>query len=148
MILEEDIDSLINAAALAGFNVKRSQISLHILPAGINTHLANRLPHLCAAIYIFKDNDIYLKVGKAGENSNPRFQSQHYTITRTRKSGLAISLSKNMVYAQVIAEQEIGGWIKRNTTRFNVIFPAQLGKHFLHFAEAFFILKCNPLFEG
>jgi hypothetical protein len=42
---------------------------------------------------------------------------------------------------------EVGEWLKLNTTRYNILIPTELGKRFVHFVEAYFLLKCNPIFE-
>lgn len=45
--------------------------------------------------YRYKDKDVFLKIGKAGEKTKARFSTQHYCINKT-KSTLAKSLIKNI----------------------------------------------------
>ena len=39
-------------------------------------------------------------------------------------------------------------WLIANTNRYNILIPEKYGKKFVHFVEAFFILKCDPIFEN
>lgn len=149
MITQQDIIELCNSAANAGFNVNPNALTLLRWNAGLQTHIPLALPANSAAVYIFKWNDNYLKVGKAGPNSNPRYQSQHYSVN-ANGSTLAKTLRDEPEFHAMVGaypDTNWGEWIKENTTRFNIIIPANLGPKFLHFIEAFFILKCNPLFE-
>lgn len=146
MITQNDINDMVAAANLAGFQVENNQIQLLIWNAGVNTHIPIALENGMQAVYIFKHHDNYLKVGKAGINSQARYRSHHYGLGRANSS-LALSLHND---PNIITPQAnlIGIWIKSNTTRYNILFDVNLGKHFLNFVEAFFILKCNPLYEG
>lgn len=45
--------------------------------------------------YRYKDKEVFLKIGKAGEKTKARFSTQHYCINKT-KSTLAKSLIKNI----------------------------------------------------
>jgi hypothetical protein len=51
-------------------------------------------------------------------------------------------------FRSVIGGGDCGEWIRNNTTRYNILIPVELGKPFLHFAEAFLILKLRPKFEA
>ena len=147
MITQNDLISLITASNLAGFNVDINDIQLLHWEAGIQTHVPQRLPHESAAVYIFKWNDSYLKVGKANENSNARYQSQHYNA-ESSISNLSRSLLNDAEFQAMLGEITTSEWLRTNTNRFNIIIPSRLGKKFVHFTEAFFILKCNPIYEA
>ena len=147
MITEHDLQSLISAAESAGFQVNRNDLELLQWNSGIQTHVPLPLPINNAAVYIFKWNDRYLKIGKVNANSNARYQSQHYN-PNSSNSNLSKSIMNEPEFVALLGDTLPGVWLKTNTTRFNIIIPANLGKNFVHFVEAFFILKCNPLFES
>jgi hypothetical protein len=147
MITQKDILELCNSAAIAGFNVNPENLTLIQWNAGLQTHMPSALPYSNSAIYIFKWGNIYLKVGKVNSNSSARYQSQHYNPASST-SNLSKSLLNNIEFQGLLNYGNVGEWIKSNTTRFNILIPSKLGKNFVHFAEAFFILKCNPKFEN
>jgi hypothetical protein len=146
MITLNDLVALCNSAKQAGFNVEATEIELLQWDFGITNHIPLQLPSNKAAIYIFKWNNSYLKVGKVNANSNARYQSQHYN-PNSSNSNLSKSLLADIEFQALLGDKSVGNWIKENTTRFNLLIPTALGKNFVHFAEAFFILKCNPRFE-
>jgi hypothetical protein len=147
MITEQDIQALCNSAINAGFNGDANDIELLQWNLGIQNHIPLQLPADKAAVYIFKWNDTYLKVGKVNENSNARYQSQHYN-PNSSNSNLSKSLLGDAEFQALLGNANVGNWIKENTIRFNILIPTNFGKNFVHFAEAFFILKCNPKFEN
>ena len=145
MITQDDITALGKAAELAGFNININQIQLLTWNMGIDTHVPLALPDDFSAVYIFEDVNRCLKVGKAGPGSRARYLSHHYNIGSS-PSNLAKSLQlRNMSSA------EIKTWIRTNTCRYNILIPNTIHQqyaYFVNFAESFFILKCNPVFEG
>lgn len=145
MITQVDLDGLVLAASFAGFEVNVSDLQLQTLQAGAN-HLPVTLLPDYAAVYIFKYGVQYLKVGKVNSNSNARYQSQHYNPDSSR-SNLSRSIFNDLDFYAVINGEHPGNWLKQNSHRYNILIPARLGKKFVHFAEAFFILKCNPRYE-
>ena len=147
MITEQDIIDLCHAARIAGLNVNPNELTILKWDAGLNTHIPLPLPLNSAAVYIFEWNKVYLKVGKVNSNSNARYQSQHYN-PNSSNSNLSKSLLSITEFQSLIGDSRIGDWIKMHTTRYNIIIPINLGKNFVHFAEAFFILKCQPKFES
>ncbi|MBK8368703.1 MAG: hypothetical protein IPL10_15190 [Bacteroidetes bacterium] len=80
MITQQDIQALCNSAIYAGFNGDANDIELIQWNLGIQNHIPLQLPANKAAVYIFKWNDTYLKVGKVNANSNARYQSQHIIL--------------------------------------------------------------------
>lgn len=148
MIKEKDLISLTRAAFQAGFVANTSELKLLILNAGIKTHRPTALEENYLAVYIFKYKDQYLKVGKAsGLKNNDRYRSHHY-IVKASTSNLAKSLITSKSFARLIGKSSPREWIIKNTTRYNILIPKIYGRKFVNFAEAFFILKCNPLFEA
>lgn len=147
MITQQDIQALCNSAINAGFNGDANDIELLQWNLGIQNHIPLQLPANKAAVYIFKWNDTYLKVGKVNANSNARYQSQHYN-PNSSNSNLSKSLLGDAEFQALLGDANVGNWIKENTIRFNILIPTNFGNNFVHFAEAFFILKCNPKFEN
>ena len=147
MITQNDLCALVISATQAGFNLSVDELQLLQWNAGLSSHIPQSLPSNKAAVYIFKWQDSYLKVGKVNSNSNARYQSQHYN-SESSKSNLAKSILQDAELQMLLVNSNVSQWIKTNTTRFNIIIPSSLGKNFVHFAEAFFILKCNPRFEN
>lgn len=147
MITTNDIQSLVNAASNAGYHVNINDLQLLTWNPGKETHSPLALPTGFSAIYIFKYNNHYLKVGKVNTHSNARYQSQHYNPDSSI-SNLSKSIMNDSEMNAIRGNKHPGVWLKENTFRFNVLIPNRLGKNFVHFAEVFFVLKCNPRFEG
>ena len=155
MITQLDLEALVKAAKLAGFNVEVESLQLLTWNAGPATHIPKKLPVGYAAVYIFQLNNtrspIFLKVGKANSNSNARYQSHHYSPDSSNSNLARAIITGDPEFHALgayIPETDIGVWIKERTNRFNILIPKELGKNFVHFAEAFFILKCKPFFEN
>jgi len=146
MITHQDLQSLVNAALKTGFNLNVSSLKLLVWPKGINTHIPKPLPSGYSSVYIFKFRRKYLKVGKVNQKAKGRYQYHHYAPESSR-SNLSKSILNDIEMMPIIGAIPPGLWIKENTTRFNILIPNSLGKNFVHFAEAFFILKCNPKYE-
>lgn len=147
MITQKDLKIVASAANLAGFHVDEGDLRLLSWNAGIQTHIPEKLPAGFCAVYIFKWNDKYLKVGKANSKSNARYQSHHY-IAESSNSNLSKSLLGNTEFQTLFANTTTSSWLKENVHRYNILIPKNLGGKFVNFVEAFFILKCNPVFEG
>jgi hypothetical protein len=97
-------------------------------------HKAKPLRAGCGAVYVFslsRDAAVpagagrILKIGKAGANSNARFQHQHYS-PGSAMSTLAVAILNNPLlwpyigYSTAIAD--VGTWIRENTDRDNFYF--------------------------
>jgi hypothetical protein len=126
--------------------VNADTLILERLEAG-ESHVRSALPDGKAAVYIFLADGQCLKVGKVNSKSRARFQSQHYSAKSSR-SNLARSLVADDEFRSMIGDGDCGEWIRKNTTRYNILIPVELGEPFLHFAEAFMILKLQPKFEA
>jgi hypothetical protein len=148
MITEVDIELLVQAANLAEFDANVDDLELVTWNAGIETHIPTALLPGFSAVYIFEHNQQYLKVGQAGPNSSARYHSQHYN-PNSCTSNLSKTLMRDNLYgySQIVLNQVIGRWIKGNTSRYNILIPNHYDSRFVNFTEAFFILKCKPLFE-
>ena len=147
MITQDNLKQVVQAAKLAGFEVNEKDLELLSWKAGMETHNPKRLPKEYCAVYIFKWNDIYLKVGKANSKSNARYQSQHY-YPDSSKSNLSKSLLSDSEFQELLGNMSTSDWLRMNINRYNILIPKKFGSKFVNFVEAFFILKCNPMFEG
>lgn len=143
---QEDLLKLLEAASLAGFEVPlNNNLQLQVLDSGLDTHfMANLLPNH-SATYIFKKENQILKIGHCGVGCNPCFKSRHYGFSFP--STLAKSLMNYQPWNNLYQRGNIGDWIRENTTRYNLYIPESYGNYFRYFAESFFILKYQPLFE-
>jgi hypothetical protein len=111
-------------------------------------HAPNGLPHGKMGIYMFQKGDQYLKIGKAGPNSDARFRSQHYDPHRA-KSNLAKSLLDDPDMAAFkLTDENIATWIKDNIRRIDILIEQDTGIFVLNFLESFLHCKYRPKYEG
>lgn len=86
-ILKEIDSNLKDNAAL-----NEKNIEIHINP---DCKLEDGKMGIYMFCYMYKDKEVFLKIGKAGEKTKARFSTQHYCINKT-KSTLAKSLIKSI----------------------------------------------------
>ena len=147
-MLNLNITELLDASKIAGFSdIDQSEITIK------EGHTPEPLKEKYGAVYIFrmKDESLFknslgdfLKVGKVSSpKSNPRYTYQHY-----KASANGSTLAKSLVNDPKInvKESDVKNWILENTERYNLIIPNRT-RNFIHFAEAFYILKLQPRFE-
>ena len=152
---EETIENIINdfikVCTLAKIEppMLKEDIIIEELAAGKN-HIPTNLPSGYMAVYIFInefEGKCY-KVGKVGTNSNARYQSQHYT-SASSGSNLAKSILNDYSLNDKIEIQEnVGTWIKQNTTRINLKLKSNRGAFALSLLEAFVQNRLKPKYEG
>jgi hypothetical protein len=110
-------------------------------------HEIATLPNGRSYVYVFwmPDGDRYLKIGKAGPNSQPRIY-QHYSVDNA-KSTLARSIRDNPDGIGLSATPEDPRqWIREHTRLFLFIMPD--GDRFpRNFLEAYLHLRFNPVYE-
>ena len=101
------------------------------------------------AIYIFKYKDSYLKIGKVGAKSKPRYIYQHYQPDSS-PSNLAKSILKDELFSisHSITKDNVGQWIKDNCQRINILIDKELGHFALSLIEAMLHYKYQPKYEG
>jgi hypothetical protein len=130
------------AAPLAG-----DGLNIEYLPAPHRP--PSSLPFGRMAIYGFWWDGSWLKIGKAGANSNARYVSQHYN-PGSAMSTLAASLlaDSGMASAAGLDAARPGDWIKAQCCRANILVPERLGKPFLSLLEAFLHVRLKPRYEG
>lgn len=147
--IENIIDDFIKVCELAKIEMTKKDITIERLTAGRN-HIPTNLPAGNMAVYIFV-NDVEencYKVGKVGANSNARYQSQHYSASSS-KSNLAKSILNDYSLNHILEIQEnVGTWIKQNTTRINLKLSANKGIFALNLLEAFIQNRLKPKYEG
>jgi protein-tyrosine phosphatase len=113
-------------------------------------------------VYAFALGPVWLKVGKAGPNSNARWVSHHYKATRSL-SNLAWSLLRythlssfnhpglppNLrTQLMAVPPDALGDWIKKHTARVNFAIRAELGPVALDRLERIAQDVLRPVFEG
>lgn len=134
-------------AGKAGVKVAEQTVTAEVLK---NPHVPpSSLPNNKMAVYVFLWGDRCLKVGKVGPRSAARYTSQHYNPWSS-KSNLAKSILKNKedMGLSGISAKNVGAWIKRETTRINILIPSELGIPVLSLLESFLQCKLRPEFEG
>ena len=140
--------AFVQAAALAGVLIHRSEIVMNYMEAGTHTPPSS-LPTGMFAVYVFMYGDRCLKVGKAGPKSAARFCSHHYGANRA-PSTLAASLLKcpGAIDESCLDEVDVEAKILQKTSRVNFLLPSTYGPFALSLFEAFVQCRLNPVFEG
>lgn len=141
---EKIADDFVEAAAIAGIEIRRPEIKVDIL----DPHRPpSSLPRGKYGVYVFMFGDRCLKVGKAGLKSSARFCGQHYGTNAP--STLAKSLLKRPPSGVTgLDVTNVGAWICDNTTRINFLIPAKNGIFARSLLEAFVQCRLLPEFEG
>lgn len=143
----QTISSLLcELASLAGPPIVPTEIKIEPWKA---PHSPSPLPRGKMAVYIFFHKAQCLKIGKVGRNSNARYVSQHYSPGSSR-SNLAKSIleSPEKIGISHLESASVGEWIRANTDRINILFPAEWGVPLLTLAEAFLQFRLKPVYEG
>jgi hypothetical protein len=117
--MQNALAAFITVTDLAGVPIRLDELQVEFLPAPHKQ--PSSLPSGKMAIYAFWSNDEWLKIGKAGSNSGPRYISQHYT--GSAMSTLAGSLANDIHMNDVEGFDKLkpGEWIKKSTSRVNML---------------------------
>jgi len=145
--IERALADFLTVAELAGHPVSASDLEREYFPA---PHRApSRLPTGRMAVYCFWGSGSWLKVGKAGPNSQARYTSQHYNPA-SAPSTLSGSLMRDerMKAVQGFVVAAPGDWIKSSCCRVNILVPVRLGPATLSLLEAFLHVRLMPRYEG
>jgi hypothetical protein len=152
-----EVDFIVAEYLKAG--ARPSQIRAEVLTA---PHRPNVLPSGWQGVYAFRFEGVWLKVGKAGPNSNARWVSQHYN-PGAAMSNLAFSLVRYAYHGETedprlpptfklrlqnVKPDDVGDFIKQHTDRYNILIDASLGRQSLTLLETIAIDSLNPVFEG
>ncbi len=145
--LSSIIGDFSTVASKARLNIGANDIRIEVLQRPHRPPTS--LPRDSMAVYVFLWNERCLKVGKVGPRSNARYTSQHYNPWSS-KSNLAASILKNKedLGLSDMTDENVGAWIKKETTRVNIILPADLGVPVLSLLESFTQCRLRPEFEG
>lgn len=145
-LIDDLANRFVQVARLGNYKISDIDLDIEFWPA---PHVPKKLPNGKRALYGFIYNEQCLKVGKAGSNSNARYQSQHYN-PKSANSNLAASIisDADSSYAPNLVEKNVGHWIKENCFRFNIHFDAKHSDEFATFMESFFIFCLKPKYEG
>jgi hypothetical protein len=144
--MESALETFITVAKLAGEPVSLDELQVEFCSAPHKQ--PSSLPIGKMAIYAFWSNGEWLKIGKAGGNSGPRYVSQHYT--GSAMSTLAGSLSNDPQMSQSTGFDKLdpGKWIKASTCRVNILISSNRRRELLSLLEAFLHTRLNPKYEG
>ncbi len=144
--IEDALGAFVTVTKLAGDPISLDELKVEYLPAPHKP--PSSLPAGKMAVYAFWWNDEWLKIGKAGPNSGPRYVSQHYT--GSAMSTLAGSLENDSCMENVSGFDRLnpGEWIKKSTCRVNILISAQRRKEVLSLLEAFLHARLSPHYEG
>lgn len=145
--IEAAITAFLTVAELAGDPIYRSDLVIEYLAAPHRT--PSGLPEGKMAVYGFWGDGDWLKIGRAGPNSNARYTSQHYNLG-SAGSTLARSLAADakMKTAAGFDPKAPGAWIKASTHRVNILMLASRHRELLSLLEAFLHLRLRPRYEG
>lgn len=111
-------------------------------------HVPMPLPKNKRAVYMFIHENHFLKIGKAGVNSNARFQSQHYNH-KSVSSNLAKSiLNDKDMKSYKLNEENISSWIKNNCRRIDILIDSNTSVFKMDLIEAILHYKYEPKYEG
>jgi hypothetical protein len=145
MIEIEEIKKFIEVAKYADIVISENQ--LKIIDRGC-PHSPSGLINGMMGIYIFELNGVCLKIGKAGEKSNARFRSQHYSPKRSKSTLAKSILNDPNMKNYGLNEENISDWIKNNTRRYDIFIDSELGIPVLNLLEAYLQCKFKPKYEG
>lgn len=160
-IIKKEIQAIISSVSnLLGKEISPDSYEIEILNP---PHEPKTLPKHKMGVYMFKYKDDFLKIGKVGEKSNARFQSQHYN-PNSSQSNLSKSLLKDFDFKDKerlnLDEENVGDWIKNNCQRINIIIKTNLNddpdlnkaktfdKFTLSLIESILHYKYLPKYEG
>lgn len=111
-------------------------------------HQPKTLPHQMMGIYTYWYNGEFLKIGKAGLNSNARFLSQYYNPRSARSTLTASILQDDRMQGIGINESNIGQWIRNNCRRIDILLDSDLGIFSLELIKESLHYKYEPVYEG
>jgi hypothetical protein len=151
---------------ISGFQSAVARCGIRVPPLSHESQLSPHKPHPLpadnCAVYVFSLSEKHgatcpagshrvLKVGKAGPNSNARFQSQHYNLNSSR-SNLAASLADarflwDYLGIHALNPPDPGQCVRDRTDRDNFYLPAP-EKDLLDELERYIRGILGPVFEG
>lgn len=137
--------AFVEVAQLAQQSIGINELRIEFLEAPHKPHV---LPTGSMAVYAFWWNGTWLKIGKAGPNSGPRYLSQHYTGNALSTLAGSLVRDQTMRTAPGFDPDRIGEWIKKSTSRVNILMSADRPTTLLSLLEAFLHARLRPRYEG
>jgi hypothetical protein len=127
-------------------DLARSLFRTKYLPA---PHQPTPLPAGKMGVYGFWLEDWgWLKIGKVGPNSDPRWSYQHYHFG-SAPSTLAESMRQDPeMKVSNLDKYELATRIKQTTCRANILMSSQVGGSLLSELESFLLKRLKPRYEG
>lgn len=144
--LNSILSNFIHVSHMAGYQIASNQFDLKILPA---PHVPASLPEGKMAVYGFYFMGEWLKIGKAGPNSGPRYKNQHY-LPKGSNSNLAKSILQDSDFRSMYSldNENIKSWMFHNLSRFNILIDDIHPPELLKLLESFLHMKFGPKYEG
>lgn len=111
-------------------------------------------------VYVFYHDRTCFKVGKAGANSQARWNSHHYNLDVGTRSSMTKSIIKNLglfksFYGDTLTNEiqhldssNIKQWIKQNVSRIEFNIDSQESKFTLALLESLVQFYFRPVYEG
>lgn len=143
---EAAIEAFVRVAEFAGDPIPRSQLRVDLLPAPHSQPPS--LPDGSMAVYAFSWHGEWLKVGKAGTRSGPRYVSHHYIMSAPSTLARSLAADPRMLGVEGFDPAAPSAWIRRETCRVNILMPASRDPKLLALLEAFLHLRLRPRYEG
>lgn len=98
--------------------------------------------------FYYPDAERWLKIGKVGPNSAPRWISHHYWESAPSTLSKSIRSDPEMAEAAILDKHRRSEWIKKHTCRANIIVSASVDQSLLSQLEQILHLHLNPKYEG
>ncbi|NOU94888.1 hypothetical protein GC093_16905 [Paenibacillus sp. LMG 31456] len=99
-------------------------------------------------VYTFNYNNVYLKIGKAGNKSKARVIGHHYNPASSQSNLAKSILSDESMKIYNLNENSVGNWIKNNVDRVDIELNAEVGVFVMNFIEAALHCMYLPKYEG
>lgn len=145
MHIHEAAATCLEALSLAGNHINSDMITVKDFGC---PHVPQELPPNKMAVYTFKKDGKYLKIGKVGSRAGARYKYQHYSPASS-KSNLAKSILQDPdMLALDVNEANVSDWIKREVHREDILIEEKAGVFVLNFMEAFLHCVFTPKYEG
>ena len=144
-IISEFDRTILDVSTILGRPIEKHKY--RIIDRGV-PHQPKVLPAQTMGVYTFWYDGEFLKIGKAGPNSNARFFSQHYNPRSARSTLAASILQDTRMQGKGIDEGNVGQWIKNNCRRIDILLDSDLGIFSLELIEAALHYKYEPVYEG
>ncbi len=146
--IEHAVADFLAVAELARDPIARSGINVECFEAPHRQ--PSSLPAGMMAVYAFwhEGSGEWLKIGKAGPKSGPRYVSHHYHLSAPSTLARSLAADPEMRGVPGFDPADPGDWIRRETCRANLLLPASRAPELLSLLEAFLHLRLRPRYEG